>query len=77
MAGEHQIRLYFFSWEHEQYLQVLALNLFSKIDPFQNLPYGLLWYGFSLAAIQIHSFSLYFAWNLISAWKSRGAKKTQ
>lgn len=43
----------------------------------QNLPYGLLWYGFAFVALQIHSFSLYFAWNLCSAWKARGAKKTQ
>lgn len=49
----------------------------SKIDVLQNLPYGLLWYGFALAALQIHSFSLYFAWNLVKAWKTRGGKKTQ
>lgn len=44
---------------------------------FQNLPYGLLWYGFAFVALQIHFFSLYFAWNLCSAWKSRGTRKTQ
>lgn len=49
----------------------------TDIRIWQNLPYGLLWYGFAFAAIQIHGFSLVFAWNLTSAWKSRGAKKTQ
>lgn len=34
-------------------------------------PYGLLWYGFVLLALQVHFFSLYFAWNLITAWRSR------
>jgi len=46
-------------------------------EDIMNLPYGLLWYGFAFVALQIHSFSLYFAWNLCSAWKARGAKKTQ
>ncbi|XP_070493522.1 protein jagunal [Chironomus tepperi] len=49
----------------------------TDIKVWQNLPYGLLWYGFAFAAIQIHAFSLVFAWNLTSAWKSRGSKKTQ
>lgn len=47
------------------------------LEHFQNLPYGLLWYGFAFVAFQVHTFSLVFAWNLCSAWKSRGAKKTQ
>jgi len=43
----------------------------------QNLPYGLLWYVFAFVALQVHSFSLFFAWNLCSAWKARNGKKTQ
>ncbi|XP_044741004.1 protein jagunal [Chrysoperla carnea] len=43
----------------------------------QGYPYGMLWYAFILLAIQVHLFSLYFAWNLITAWKSRGAKKVE
>lgn len=42
---------------------------------FQEYPYGLLWYAFILLALQVHSFSLYFAWNLITAWRSKGTKK--
>jgi hypothetical protein len=50
----------------------------SEIMVWQNLPYGLLWYGFVFMALQVHGFSLYFAWNLVTAWKSRGnIRKTQ
>ncbi|KAH0557948.1 protein jagunal isoform X1 [Cotesia glomerata] len=41
----------------------------------KDLPYGLLWYAFILAAIQVHSFTLYFSSKLLSAWKSRGLRK--
>ncbi|XP_073984922.1 jagunal [Rhodnius prolixus] len=41
----------------------------------QDYPYGMLWYAFILPAFQVHLFSLYFANNLIIAWKSRGTKK--
>jgi hypothetical protein len=41
----------------------------------QEYPYGLLWYMFIFPAIQVHSFSLFFANNLVKAWRSRGAKK--
>uniref|UniRef100_A0A336LZA1 CSON008940 protein n=1 Tax=Culicoides sonorensis TaxID=179676 RepID=A0A336LZA1_CULSO len=48
----------------------------TDITTWQGLPYGLLWYGFVLGALQVHGFSLYFAWNLVKAWKSRyGSKK--
>ncbi|XP_026468222.1 protein jagunal-like [Ctenocephalides felis] len=43
----------------------------------QGYPYGLLWYGFLLLATQVHFFSLYFAWNLVTAWKSKGARKAE
>ncbi|KAF2905593.1 hypothetical protein ILUMI_00570 [Ignelater luminosus] len=43
----------------------------------QGYPYGLLWYGFVLLAVQVHSFSLYFACNLINAWKARGTRKME
>lgn len=58
----------------------VVLSMYPKSEALissQNLPYGLLWYGFAFAAIQVHGFSLVFAWNLTSAWKSRGSKKTQ
>ncbi|KAG8035526.1 hypothetical protein G9C98_006972 [Cotesia typhae] len=41
----------------------------------KDLPYGLLWYAFILAAFQVHSFTLYFSSKLLSAWKSRGLRK--
>ncbi|XP_019557236.1 protein jagunal isoform X1 [Aedes albopictus] len=40
-------------------------------------PYGLLWYGFVLLALQVHFFSLYFAWNLIKAWRARGTLRKE
>jgi len=41
----------------------------------QGLPYGVMWFGFILAALQVHTFSVYFAQNLIKSWKLRGSKK--
>ncbi|XP_063239679.1 protein jagunal isoform X2 [Bacillus rossius redtenbacheri] len=41
----------------------------------QGYPYALLWYAFIIVALQVHFFSLYFAWNLVVAWKARGSKK--
>ncbi|CAO1389960.1 unnamed protein product [Diamesa hyperborea] len=50
----------------------------TDIMVWQNLPYGLLWFGFAFAALQVHGFSLIFAWKLVSAWTSRGGnRKTQ
>lgn len=44
----------------------------------QGLPYGLLWYAFIVLGLQVHGFSLFFAWNLIKAWRSRtAARKAQ
>ncbi|KAF4525080.1 hypothetical protein B566_EDAN015959 [Ephemera danica] len=43
----------------------------------QGYPYAILWYAFIMPALQVHSFSLLFAWKLIQAWRSRGAKKEQ
>ncbi|XP_071445587.1 protein jagunal isoform X1 [Hetaerina americana] len=41
----------------------------------QGYPYGMLWYAFIIVAVQVHSFSVYFAWNLITAWRARGAAR--
>ncbi|KAL9698269.1 hypothetical protein quinque_001710 [Culex quinquefasciatus] len=49
----------------------------TDIFVWQGYPYGLLWYGFVLVAVQVHLFSLYFAWNLVKAWKARGALKRE
>lgn len=46
-----------------------------NIQMWQGMPYGLLWYAFLLLASQVHFFSLYFSWNLQSAWKARGSRK--
>ncbi|CAH1402136.1 unnamed protein product [Nezara viridula] len=43
-----------------------------EIELWQEYPYGLLWYGFIIQAIQVHLFSLYFANNLVTAWRARG-----
>lgn len=51
--------------------RVLIIPLFLP----QELPYGLMWYSFVLVALQVHGFSLYFAWNLVQAWKIRTASR--
>ncbi|KAI4497855.1 hypothetical protein M0802_006971 [Mischocyttarus mexicanus] len=55
----------------------LTVGKTEDIQLWQGLPYGMLWYAFILLASQVHSFSLYFSWNLIIAWKTRGGKKLQ
>uniref|UniRef100_A0A182K732 DUF1989 domain-containing protein n=1 Tax=Anopheles christyi TaxID=43041 RepID=A0A182K732_9DIPT len=61
-------------------LEYLSLEEGTDLDDtdifvWQGYPYGLLWYGFVLMAFQVHFFSLFFAWNLIKAWRARGALK--
>ncbi|XP_012225880.1 protein jagunal isoform X2 [Linepithema humile] len=53
----------------------LTIGKSEDILLWQGLPYGVLWYAFILLASQVHCFSLYFSWNLLVAWKTRGAKK--
>ena len=53
----------------------LTVGKADEVHIWQGLPYGLLWYAFILLASQVHSFSLFFAWNLLVAWKTRGSKK--
>ncbi|KAG0719049.1 Protein jagunal [Chionoecetes opilio] len=44
----------------------------------QGYPLSVLWYSFIMIAMQVHIFTLIFAWKLILAWKNRGAaRKTQ
>ncbi|XP_050354887.1 protein jagunal isoform X2 [Nymphalis io] len=43
------------------------------IQMWQGYPYGLLWYAFILLASQVHFFQLYFSYNLLKAWRARGA----
>uniref|UniRef100_A0A182PE65 DUF1989 domain-containing protein n=1 Tax=Anopheles epiroticus TaxID=199890 RepID=A0A182PE65_9DIPT len=61
-------------------LEYLGLEEGTDLDDtdifvWQGYPYGLLWYGFVLMAFQVHFFSLFFAWNLIKAWRGRSALK--
>ena len=53
----------------------LTIGKADEVHIWQGLPYGLLWYAFVLLASQVHSFSLFFSWNLLVAWKTRGSKK--
>ncbi|XP_058799738.1 protein jagunal [Phymastichus coffea] len=43
----------------------------ANIQVWQGYPYGVLWYGFILAASQVHGFTLYFSYNLLMAWQNR------
>lgn len=45
------------------------------LEMWQGYPVAALWYGFCLIAMQVHIFTLIFAWKLIVAWKGRGASK--
>lgn len=49
----------------------------SKLEKWQDYPLAVLWYIFIAAAFQVHVFSLYFAEQLVMAWKARGVKKIQ
>ncbi|XP_018367558.1 PREDICTED: protein jagunal [Trachymyrmex cornetzi] len=53
----------------------LTVGKSDDIHLWQSLPYGVLWYAFILLASQVHCFSLYFSWNLLVAWSTRGAKR--
>ncbi|XP_043275960.1 protein jagunal [Venturia canescens] len=53
----------------------LSVGVTEDIHMWQNMPYGLLWYGFILLAFQVHFFSLLFSWKLLVAWKARGSRK--
>lgn len=48
-----------------------------NIHVWQGFPYGLLIYAFLLVALQVHGFSLYFASNLVSAWRLKSPSKTR
>lgn len=64
-----RVRLLWCSISNETFLNRIFLA-FS-----QGKPYGLIWYAFVLVAIQVHGLSIYFAWNLIQAWRSRTAAR--
>lgn len=57
--------------------QYISTGDTEDITLWQGYPYALLWYAFIMLAVQVHSFSLYFARNLLVAWTSRGTKKTE
>ncbi|KAG5897409.1 hypothetical protein JTB14_013499 [Gonioctena quinquepunctata] len=57
------------------YLTFEEKDELDEIHMWQGYPYGILWYAFIFAAIQVHMFSMNFAWNLLTAWKSKGSKK--
>lgn len=41
---------------------------------FQGIPVVILWSVFLASAIQLHIYTLYFAWSLLRAWKQRAAE---
>ena len=41
---------------------------------FQGIPVVILWSVFLAVAIQLHIYTLYFAWSLLRAWKQRAAE---
>ncbi|XP_019865900.1 protein jagunal [Aethina tumida] len=68
--------IYYFSdvWTYLTFEEEEELD---DVQFWQGYPYGLLWYTFILLALQVHLFSMHFAWNLISAWRSKGTKKNE
>lgn len=71
--------VYYFGdvWVYLTYDEEEDANELDEVHMWQGMSYGLLWYGFIIIALQIHSFSSYFAWNLISAWRFKGTKKME
>ncbi|XP_066158963.1 protein jagunal isoform X2 [Euwallacea fornicatus] len=57
------------------YLYAEKYTDFDDIFFWMGLPYGLLWYGFIFLAGQVHSFSLYFGYKLLCAWRLRGTHR--
>ncbi|XP_022187021.2 protein jagunal [Nilaparvata lugens] len=65
--------VYYFS----EFWQYISEEEPGDITLWQDYPVALLWYAFILLAVQVHSFSLFFARNLVVAWTARGSKKTE
>jgi len=55
--------------------QYISTGDTDDIQLWQGYPYALLWYAFIILGLQVHSFSLLFARNLLLAWSARGTKK--
>jgi len=62
---------YAFIYYFKDVYQYLTTGEKENIEIWQDMPYGVLWYGFILAASQVHGFSLYFAYNLLAAWQTK------
>ncbi|KAJ8980598.1 hypothetical protein NQ317_018726 [Molorchus minor] len=58
-----------------KYLTIEDEEQLEEVHMWQGYPYGLLWYAFIILALQVHSFSMYSALKLVSAWKAKGTKK--
>ncbi|OXU25864.1 hypothetical protein TSAR_015289 [Trichomalopsis sarcophagae] len=63
--------LYAFIYYFKDVYEYLSTGETENIHMWQDLPYGVLWYGFILAASQVHGFTLYFSYNLWSAWQTK------
>lgn len=46
-----------------------------SVQMWQGYPVAGLWYAFLMVAMQVHIFTLLFAWKLILAWKGKAVKK--
>lgn len=64
-------------WLVSLFISILLLGLCLTHFSYalQGIPYALLWQAFIILGLQVHGFSLYFAWNLITAWRSRSAAR--
>uniref|UniRef100_A0A0K8TRB5 Putative conserved plasma membrane protein n=1 Tax=Tabanus bromius TaxID=304241 RepID=A0A0K8TRB5_TABBR len=69
--------LIYYSSDVYEYLSADEDTDLEETDIFlwRGMPYGLFWYAFILVGFQIHGFSLFFAWNLVKAWKARGVTR--
>lgn len=64
-------------WFPEVWIYLFSDDMFERanIVYWKQYPYGLLWYGFILLALQVHGFSMYFSYKLLTAWRSRGTRR--
>ncbi|XP_039490620.1 protein jagunal [Drosophila santomea] len=67
---------YYFSdvWEFATLDKSVELDE-TDIFVWRGYPYGVFWYAFCFVGFQVHGFTLYFAYNLVKAWKARTATR--
>lgn len=59
------------------YCNIISIMALVLVFLTQGYPVSGLWYAFLMVAMQVHIFTLLFAWRLIISWKGKSVKKAQ